>query len=796
MPSPASGTWFRNSKHLITAGFLVMLALLAAITLVGIVHMAAINARMDRIVSHHDLKIDLLHSMRNIVRERSMSMYLVYITDDPFLRNDEFLRFNGMVDEFIRLRGQYEETDTCGKAAGETGPRCFQTLERYRQVLALIRESQPLQADLVDRLLHERRGAVQQAIMERDLPLERRILALFDELIELERVQANEAQWEAQDAYHQALAAMVLLGCFAALLGAMTARYVVVRTRRIESDLFQEKERAEVTLHSVGDAVITADATGGVLYLNPIAEQLTGWRTAEARGRPLGEIYRLVDEQTGEACDLPVTSGPPEGRIAVARDAVLQGRDGREYAVEDSASPIRDTAGRITGTVLVFRDVTPARRMEKLLTWQATRDPLTGLVNRREFELLLERLLADSRATRRAHALLYLDLDQFKVVNDTCGHVAGDELLRRLTAVMQPLVRGSDTLARLGGDEFGVLLEGCLLPQAERIAHKLREAVQDFRFQWEGKVFRVGSSIGVVGIDADSGSLSGVLSAADAACYVAKDKGRNRVWVHQFDDREVLARQGEMQWVGRVTQAFEDDRYRLYVQHARPLTSAAGGEVYSEVLVRMLDEQGQLVLPMAFIPAAERYGLMADIDRWVIRRALEWLAHQGGNRCLAINLSSQSMGNEQFLDYVMDRFAATRADPRRVCFEVTETAAIANWTRTTQIVTALKDKGCRFALDDFGSGMSSFGYLKSLPVDFLKIDGAFVRDMLDDRVDAAMVETINRLGHVMDIKTIAEFVENERILARVQELGIDYAQGFGIHVPEPLAAAPARAAAN
>ncbi len=794
MRSPVSSTWFRNSKHLITAGFLVMLALLVAITVVGTVHMAAINARMDRIVSRHDAEIDLLHSMRNIVRERSMSMYLMYITDDPFVRNDEFLRFNGMVDEFIRLRDQYEKVSSCFQELAQAEARCALERDHYRQVLALIRASQPLQADLVGRLLHERKAGVHEAIMEHDLPLEKRILGLFDEMVETERAAANEAQREAQDAYRLALVAMGLLGSFALLLGVMTARYVVVRTRKIESDLFQEKERAEVTLHSVGDAVITTDAAGDMLYLNPIAEQLTGWRTAEARGRPLGEVYRLVDEQTRQPRDLPVTGGPPAARIAVARDAVLLGRDGREYAVEDSASPIRDNAGRITGTVLVFRDVTPARRMEKQLTWQATRDPLTGLVNRREFELLLERMLADSRATRRVHALLYIDLDQFKVVNDTCGHVAGDELLKRLTAVMQPLIRGSDTLARLGGDEFGVLLEDCPLPQAERLAHKLREAVQDFRFQWEGKVLRVGSSIGVVGIDADCGNPSGVLSAADAACYVAKDKGRNRVWVHQLDDREVLARQGEMQWVGRVTQAFEDDRYRLYVQHARPLSPAAGNEVYSEVLVRMLDEQGEVVLPMAFIPAAERYGLMADIDRWVIRRALEWLARQSGNRCLAINLSSQSMGNDQFLDYVMEQFAATHADPRRVCFEVTETAAIANWARTTQIVTALKGVGCRFALDDFGSGMSSFGYLKSLPVDFLKIDGAFVRDMPDDRVDAAMVETINRLGHVMGIQTIAEFVENERILARVHELGIDYAQGFGIHVPEPLAAAPAQAA--
>ncbi len=779
MPRLLPAAWYRSSKRLLTAGFVVMLVLLAAITAAGMLYMDAINERMDRIVSHHDFRIDLLHSMRNIVRERSMSLYLVYLTDDPFLRQDEFLRFNAMVDDFLGVRARFEGIPhACG-----TDPRCIEAQERYREALTHIRESQPLQAGLVADLLGGRRAGIREAMIERDLPLERRILTLFDETIEFERRQAGQAQREARIHYRRALVVMVTLGLAAVLLAALTARYVVVRTRRIENDLFREKERAAVTLHSVGDAVIAADDSGRVNYLNPIAEQLTGWRGTEANERLLPEICPLVHEQTREPRDVPVRP-PPLSRLAIARDTVLLARDGRECPVEGSAAPIRDRAGRVTGTILVLRDVTPARHMERQLSWQATHDPLTGLANRREFEVLLERLLADSRETRRGHGVLYMDLDQFKVVNDTCGHVAGDELLRQLAGVMQPLIRESDTLARLGGDEFGVLLEGCRLSQAERLAHKLREAVQDFRFRWDGKEFRVGASIGVVGIDAESGALATVLSAADAACYVAKDMGRNRVWVHQADEREVLERQGEMQWVARINQAFEEDRYRLYVQHARPLSAA--GPLYSEVLVRMLDEQGRIILPMAFIPAAERYGLMIAIDRWVIRHALAWLRGAAGDGYLAINLSSQSMGNDEFLAYVMEQFDASGADPGRVCFEITETAAIANWSRTTRIVTALKARGCRLALDDFGSGMSSFGYLKSLPVDFLKIDGAFVRDMLEDRMDAVMVETINRLGHVLGLKTIAEFVENDRILARVRELGADYAQGFGLHTPEPL----------
>ncbi len=785
----------RNSSPLVTAGFVFVLALMLVLVIAGAAQMRAIHARAQHTVERHSVEIDLLQSMRAVVHERSMSLYGMYLMDDPFAREDEYYRFTNMAVQFMALRRRFEENHVCREATtAEMQALCVRETETYRNILGLIRRSQPLQVGLVERIVRENTHGVREAILRQDQPLEREILVLFDRLIETKRGELDLAAIEAEQESRQVMGFALAMGASLLALGLAIALFVIRRARAMEHALYREKELAEVTLHSVGDGVITTDTGGNVAYLNPVAEQMTGWNGVEARGMPLSHIYRVVDDATRRPLEHPAMSLPLDGLVtSIARAPLLLGRDGREFAVDDSAAPIRSRNGEVVGTVVVFRDITQTRKMEKMLTWQATRDPLTGLANRRAFELILERLLTDSRERGKQHALLYLDLDQFKVVNDTCGHTAGDELLCQLADVMQPLIRDGDTLARIGGDEFGVLLEGCPIPQAERIAHKLREAVQDFRFLWEGRTFRVGVSIGVVGVAADSGRLSQVLSAADAACYIAKDKGRNRIWVHRTDDREISRHHGEMQWVERITRAFDEDRFTLHFQRILPLVSSGRDHEMREVLVRLRDEGGQLVPPMAFIPAAERYGLMVDIDRRVIRHAFRWLAQQGRPVSIAVNLSGQSLSDDNFLDYVVGQFSVAGVDPRNVCFEVTETAAIANWNRMLQLVTRLREHGCRFALDDFGSGMSSFGYLKNLPVDFIKIDGSFVRDMLDDRVDAAMVETINHLGHVMGLRTIAESVESERILARLRELGVDYAQGFGLHTPESLEALPVSA---
>jgi diguanylate cyclase (GGDEF)-like protein len=471
---------------------------------------------------------------------------------------------------------------------------------------------------------------------------------------------------------------------------------------------------------------------------------------------------------------------------------LLVKNDGNEVPVVHSAAPIRDRAGKITGVVLVLHDVSSERQYAAKLSYQASHDSLTGLINRGEFENRLGMALKTAAQLGRHHAVMYLDLDQFKVVNDTCGHAAGDQLMRQVSAVLQRRLREGDTLARLGGDEFGVLLENCAPDNASRIADQLRQTVSDFHFVWETRSFGITVSIGLVNVEDGLFTLADVLSAADAACYMAKDKGRNRVQVYHPEDSEVSLRQGEMEWVGRIQKALEEDRFVLYAQEIKGVNSVQEQGTHCELLIRMLDERGEIVPPMAFIPAAERYSLMSAIDRWVIRTAFATISRLRMERSepkldlCAINLSGASITDERFLDFVREQFGHFDVPPRVICFEITETAAIANLERASQFIQAMKDIGCRFSLDDFGAGMSSFAYLKHLAVDYLKIDGDFVKDMADDLIDRAMVEAINNVGHVMGKKTIAEFVDSDRVLAALREIGVDYAQGYWVAKPRPF----------
>jgi diguanylate cyclase (GGDEF)-like protein/PAS domain S-box-containing protein len=556
------------------------------------------------------------------------------------------------------------------------------------------------------------------------------------------------------------------------------------------SVLFAEKERAQVTLASIADAVVTTDTRGNVDYLNPVAEKLTGWTLAEAVGKSLPLVCRLSTENGGELIDDALGAlldGAPAGKM---QHAVLLSKHGDQHPIEHSSASIRNREGETIGTVLVFRDVGESRKMAHQLSWQATHDALTGLVNRAEFERRLDLLVDESNADGIAHAMLYLDLDQFKVVNDTCGHVAGDGMLREVSALLHTRIRESDTLARLGGDEFGVLLHGCKMERALTVAESLRQAVAEFRFAVHDKAFVIGISIGVVAITGDGQAASGVLAAADAACYSAKDKGRNRIQPYYPGDAELLQRHGEMQWVSRLTSAFEEDRLTLHCQRILGIQPDIGSEPHYEVLLRMLDETGELTPPMAFIPAAERYNLMPVIDRKVITMAFaacRTLIDAGGAMpLLCLNISGASLNDESFLAFVHEQFKRYAVPPHMICFEITETVAIANLTRATRLIRDMRQLGSKFSLDDFGSGLSSFAYLKALPVDFLKIDGGFIKDMTTDPIDRAMVKAIIEIGHVMGIKTIGEWVENDSTLAMLRDMGVDYAQGFVIDVPRPL----------
>ena len=552
-----------------------------------------------------------------------------------------------------------------------------------------------------------------------------------------------------------------------------------------QDDIFREKELAEVTLNSIADGVITTDTHNRVEHMNPIAERLCGHSFAEARKQPLKDILHLINKGSGRA-DLHAFTVPALDKIGEAHATyLLKQHQGTEYTVRISAAPIRNRDGLLMGSVIVFRDISKEQKMAEMLTYQARHDELTGLYNRREFEYQLRRSL-DKASTSKLHDVLcYVDLDQFKLVNDTCGHMAGDELLKQISQRLKQQLRSDDVLARLGGDEFGVIIHHSHLKDAMEIAANLQAVIRDHRFIWQGKIFDVGSSMGLVQITHEIGSIEELMIAADSACYMAKDKGRNRIVVHAFDDQELQQRHGDMQWTHRIRDALENEKICLYLQAVKPLQDHAENLHY-EVLLRMLDEDDDIISPSSFIPAAERYNVMPELDKWVIRHAFELIAsHPNQDDIFNINLSGKSISDETLLGYIMHEFQRTGINSRRICFEITETAAIANLSSASELIEELRLIGCQFALDDFGSGLSSYSYLKRLPVDYLKIDGSFVRDMLHDPIDHAMVASIVQVGHVIGIKTIAEFVENQDIENALRKLGVDYAQGYGIHRPSP-----------
>ncbi len=574
------------------------------------------------------------------------------------------------------------------------------------------------------------------------------------------------------------------------MAGALTD---VTEKKIAAAELFAEKERALVTLASIADGVITTDTEGWVEYLNPVAEELTAWKSADARGLPIQALFRLVEETQRQAAPSPIEQVLNEERtVEATANMLLVRNDGEEIPVGHSAAPIRDRSGALVGVVLVLHDVSRERQYAAKLSYQASHDSLTGLINRGEFERRLAIALQSASQMGRHHAVMYLDLDQFKVVNDTCGHAAGDQLMRQVSTLLHHCLREGDTLARLGGDEFGVLLENCPPDAALRIADKLRQTVTEFHFAWAHLSFNIGVSIGLVNVEDGLFTLAEVMRTADTACYMAKEKGRNRVQVYHPEDSELSLRQGEMEWVGRLQKALDENRFVLHAQDIKHVKEQKEAGRHCELLVRMVDERGQMVPPMAFIPAAERYNLMPSIDRWVIRTALATLARlraDGAERVelCAINLSGGSIGDERLLEFVREQLRHFDVPRDTICFEITETAAIANLDKAIHFIQEMRALGCRFSLDDFGAGMSSFAYLKHLPVDYLKIDGGFVKDMADDPIDRAMVEAINNVGHVMGKQTIAEFVDDPRVIEILKEIGVDFMQGHGVAVPRPFA---------
>ncbi len=582
---------------------------------------------------------------------------------------------------------------------------------------------------------------------------------------------------------------LILSALLLTLLGTAGAAYYGDRRRRSTlKDLSENRDKLTAILDASADGILLADDRGSVQVFNPAAEILFGYLKEEILQRPISLLISTCADEKGEpALEHWLPEGSESGLGAV-REVCGKRKSGDEFPVRVSLSRI--TLGERRHYVALVQDLSEQRRNEKKLDFLERRDLLTGLLNRREFERRLDALLSFTEHADAEYVLCYMDVDQFKVVNDTCGHVAGDELLKQLAILIKSQFRNAETLARTGGDEFAVLLTDCTVQRAEEQCNSLMQTVRNFLFTWRDQSFEVAMSIGLAGFRPHAENASQVLSQADVACHMAKRLGRNRLHIYHQGDVDLIRHHGDMHLVSDITQALNEERFHLYAQPIIPVRPTEGGDTHYEILVRMVDASGRLVIPEHFIPAAERYILMPAIDRWVINRLFslhaaslrQWAERRNGREgfLFGINLSGTSFTDDGFLNYLKRQFSDHDIPYNSICFEVTETAAVANLERAKTLIDELRSLGCSFALDDFGTGLSSYSYLKVLPVDYLKIDGSFVRNMTEDPVDYAMVDSINQIGHILGLKTIAEWAENLSTLTQLRALNVDFAQGYGV----------------
>jgi|GEM_PF-2699034 len=765
----------RGTGGSLVIGFAALLILMALLVIVALSNMAAITARLELVVHNHNVKRELVEIMYLSSRERLYGLQKMLLLKDPFDRDDEIQRFNRFGTEFAAAR---ETLLVFGidvheqMALDEQGRLAQQLVPIQREVIRLI---------IDERLVH-----AQQQLLNEVMPLQEDMLRTLERLRALHGEATSTATSEALAAQQYGRQLLLMLGAGALLLAALIAALTIHRVRLTSRQLATEKERVEITLHTLGDGVISTDASGRVECINSAAQRLTGWRDEQALQQPLLAVLQLRDRRQQQ---------PLMGRSSELLDighgsALLRRHDGRQLAVEFTASELPAADGQHDGLVVVFRDISELTKLAEQLDYQARHDALTGLCNRSEFERRLGDALETAQRGRLTYGLLYLDLDKFKVVNDTCGHAAGDELLRQLVCEMGVELRSEDILARLGGDEFGVLLDQTSLAHTLAVAERLRQRVAQFQFTWDEKCFHVGLSIGLVMVEHDSGTLAELLNAADTACYIAKEQGRGRV--HQYrgsgvDSATEQRLPGRVPWPERLQQALVEDRFLLHAQPIQALNSATHQARY-ELLLRMCDEQGVERLPSAFLPAAERSGIVESLDLWAVRHLLAWLRPQPSNTYIySFNLSAQSLLSRRFSGQLAELLQESGRFGRQICFELQETVVLANLTAARRFADQIRRYGCRIVLDDFGSALSSFAQLRQLQADMLKINGRLILRLQDDPVNPALIAAINQIAHVLGTRTTAKFVENERTRQQLQSLGTDFAQGYGIAVPRPLA---------
>ncbi len=565
---------------------------------------------------------------------------------------------------------------------------------------------------------------------------------------------------------------------------------IAIYKYKIDKKLKQQERLFSAILHSVHDGIVATGMNTEILFMNPIAEKMCGWNENDAQGKTATTVLSLIDARTLASL---IPDGLPTGEHPVFfRDAVMKSRHGQTFTIDGSITKIHQVENETEGYVLAFRDISELKRMSATIDYQASHDSLTGLSNREEFSLRLTELLEDLKRNSGRHTLIELDVDRFKVVNDTCGTVAGDELLRQVANFIQSLTQRHDISARIGGDEFGVILRDCSLEDSMHVAQRLQDAIQSHKFIWQKNLFPITLSIGIVPLTEADIEIHAVLAAADDACYIAKEEGGGRISVFQRTAEQYVLRRGQMEWIGKINEALEKNRLRLWHQLIEPLNPDSDSKPKAEVLIRMEAEDGSIIGPGSFIPSAERYGLMTSIDRWVLENTtiawdrLKKAGHPLSDRVFTVNLSGPTLLDESFIDFVMMTFKTHNANPSAFCFEITETSAIQNLSYASRFIGKLKEVGFTFSLDDFGSGFSSFNYLKNLPVDYLKIDGSIVQNIDESLVNYTMVESINSMGHVLGLKTVGEYARNERIVEKLRRIGVDYGQGYALAEPRPI----------